>query len=238
MDTIQQVFDQVRFQLNDIPGTVYTDDVLLPIAQCVWVDVQERLAENGVSVMVATEELTIPALTTELTSISTPALPDNLIVPWKLWEKPTGTDSTRYIPMHKAIGGLPHVQQTDRLRQWEWETNGLFFIGSTAIVDIKIRYERELPMIDLLPGTGTIDARLLQIRGCGQTVQAGILAGIAQVKVKGDPAKKALPARDYAQEYEDTLDRLVNRNMRPEQQKSHRRQPYGFRRHFGGHRRY
>ena len=75
---------------------------------------------------------------------TTIALPKDLLLPLRLWERLSGTTDT-FIPMHQAIDGLPPSWQTDRLENWEWRTDRLNFMGATTPRDIRIRYQGVFP---------------------------------------------------------------------------------------------
>lgn len=72
------------------------------------------------------------------------ALPSDMLMPLKLWERQSGTNDV-FIPLREAPDGLDPVDQVDEFRVWEWRENQINFIGATIPRDIRIRYMGVLP---------------------------------------------------------------------------------------------
>ena len=92
---------------------------------------------------------------------STPALPSDLILPLKLWERQTGT-TDQAAPLKQPNAGLLPFSQDLYLRQWEWEADGIRTLGATQSLDLKLKYEKHLPKLvsptDPVPIRGVVNA--------------------------------------------------------------------------------
>lgn len=145
--TVQNITELIRALLNDVPGAVWTDDVLLPFVNSVYRIFKRRLRERGAPTSTADAALAVGAGVTELDADSTPALPGDFISPIKLWEKAAGG---KFVEMGRVRYGLPDVAQQATLGLWEWVDNKIKFIGSTDALTVKIRYEKELTDLALI----------------------------------------------------------------------------------------
>lgn len=67
------------------------------------------------------------------------ALPQDMIRPLDLWERPSGT-AQLMTEMDVVLNGLPVVPHVQWNRQWEWRQDALWMPGATVATDIKIRY--------------------------------------------------------------------------------------------------
>ena len=75
-----------------------------------------------------------------------PVLPNDLIIPKRLWERQTGTASG-FADMGMYLDGLPNWAKKSRNLVWEWRGDQIFMPGSQATMDIRVRYARYLPDI-------------------------------------------------------------------------------------------
>ncbi len=224
MTTTAEVQLLARAYLNDLDtptGDVYTDAVLFPFVNSAYRDVQRRLVENGVSVMIVEEDIALNTLQTELSDTTTPSLPTGFIVPHSLREKATNTPE-KFQDMNKHVDGLPDVEQNDFLRMWEWRQNQINFIGATREMTVKLRHEKQLAN---LTQTGP-NTDISQIRGAEEALALRIAAMAARSRgVRTE-------AGDLQGEYLSEINRMVRRNRKPEQRKSRRRKPYGLRNYY------
>lgn len=213
-----------RAYLNDLDtplGDVYTDAVLFPFVNSAYRDLQRRLVENGISVMLRETDLTIPSGTTVLNDGSTPPLPTGFIVPHSLREKPDG-GTEKFQQMQKHVSGLPDMDPDVNLNVWEWRDNAIQFVGATRDVVVKLRYEVQL---DDLTQAGP-GSNIVLIRGAEEALALRIAA--LAIRSRGVRAG----AIDFQGEYMSEVLRMVRRNRKPEQRKSRRRRPYGFRNYY------
>ncbi len=213
-----------RAYLNDLDtalGDVYTDAVLFPFVQSSYRDLQRRLVENGISVMLRETDVTVLAGVTVLNDLSTPPLPLGFIVPHSLREKPDG-GTEKFQQMQKHISGLPDMDQDVNMNVWEWRDNAIQFVGATRDIIIKIRYEVQLD--DLTQSGPTTN--IILIRGAEEAISLRTAA--MAVRSRGVRTE----AGDFQAEYMLEVQRMIRRNRKPEQRKSRRRRPYGFRNYY------
>lgn len=71
-------------------------------------------------------------------------LPFDLIVPLRMWERPTGSNSY-FQPMCMAPDGLPDCRKTCWNRYFEWREDAIYMPGSLASMDFRIEYAAYLP---------------------------------------------------------------------------------------------
>ncbi len=217
----EDVLNLTRALVNDTAGTVFTDATLMPLLNSAYRGLQRQLAETGVSVLVSEVDLDLPltsgVTTTEISDVSDPQLPTDLLAPHQLWEQQTGSTDL-FIPMEKITGGLPNLQPSTYLRMWEWREDMINLVGATSEITVRLRYEKVLPQLVL--GTDPV-----MIRSANDALAYATSALAARAR-----GARALAADMQAAAYQATND-LIERYMRPEQFKGRRRKPYGYRRH-------
>src|SRR5581483_9225447 len=72
------------------------------------------------------------------------ALPSNLLVPLRMWERATGTQDI-FQPMSQAQSGIPPGNQNDSFGLWEWRTDGIWMPGALITRDVRLRFRMSLP---------------------------------------------------------------------------------------------
>jgi hypothetical protein len=214
----EDALNLTRALINDSAGSVFNDTVLTPLLNSAYRGLQRQLAEAGVSVLVSQVDLELPLLTNGVTTkqisdISDPQLPTDLLAPHQLWEQLTGSCDL-FVPMEKITGGLPNLQPTTYLRMWEWREDMINLVGASSEITVRLRYEKLLPQLVL--GTDPI-----LIRACTDTLAYATSALAARVR-----GARALAADMQAAAYQATND-LIERYIRPEQFKGRRRKPFG-----------
>lgn len=219
-DQAEDVLNLARSLANDAAGAVFSDAVLLPFLNSAYRALQRELAESGVSVLVGQQDIDLPLTNgmtnTEISDVTTPQLPTDLLAPHQLWEQPTGS-SDIFISMEKITSGLPNFQPGAYLRMWEWREDAIQLLGATQEVTVRVRYEKDLPAIVL--GTDPV-----QIRSAVDPLAYSVAAMAARSR-----GARGL-AMDMSGAAEEAFDKLVERYVRPEQYKGRRRKPYGYRR--------
>ena len=70
---------------------------------------------------------------------SGPVLPQDLIAPLELWERVSGAANS-FMPMDRMDNGLPAVPKAARNKCWEWRNGAIYIPGSTAVMDLRVRY--------------------------------------------------------------------------------------------------
>lgn len=148
MLTVGDLNTDIRSTLSDEDSAVYTDSILLPFIKKAYRWAQTTLVNRGCSLLRDTATLSpaVPIGTTLLNFVSSPALPADLIVPYQMWERPSGGLATEWIEMQKKLE-LPVLAQTDILGYWVFESGAIDLLGATVAREVKIEYERELPAL-------------------------------------------------------------------------------------------
>jgi hypothetical protein len=74
-----------------------------------------------------------------------PVLPADLIIPLKLWERPSGQNAPFPAqPMELFMDGLPGRPKQIWNGMWEWRANAIYFPGTLQVVDFRLLYARYL----------------------------------------------------------------------------------------------
>lgn len=232
---MDQVAQLVRALLNDAPGNVFTDTVLLPYINSGYRTVQRKIANAGGGGFIQDDVLlVVPAVPTDLQDPSTQVvindatpppnqLPSNLLVPLRIRERPNpatvlvgqGPPYPDFVQMvdRSQTGGLPSRMQEQTLGEWEWRSDGIYFVGATQDTQIELRMQVAFP--DL---TGPNDVIL--IRGAQEPIAhaAAGLAGLARGSEFVDKMENL---------FADSVGDVILENVRREQNVSRRRRPYG-----------
>lgn len=139
--------------LNDTARTIYTYSAVLPYLQIALQELQEHFELNSISVTQLTSSvINIPAGTTQIiyNGVGVPKLPDDMIEPAQLWERPENIDP--YIPMIRR-DYIPHQLEgvpVSYFGFYVWENQIIKFIASNRDNDIKIDYVKDIftPLVD------------------------------------------------------------------------------------------
>lgn len=67
-----------------------------------------------------------------------PVLPQDLLTPLRLRERPAGTGS--FTPMQYIGNGMTGLPKRNRNFQWAWDAEAIIFPGSTQAMDLELRY--------------------------------------------------------------------------------------------------
>jgi hypothetical protein len=223
-----QVMDLVRALVNDSANNWCTNALQLPYVNSSYRRVQRKLANVGSGPFITDNvELIVTAIplaqqgpgTQAVINDATAApnqLPSNLLVPLKIWERPSGslqefaemTDLTLH-------DGLPSRSQGATLSVWEFRTDGIYFIGATQDTQIRLRYYSTLP--DLAGSTDPI-----LIRNAQEAIAFGAAAMIGA-------ARGSEHADKYDAAQEDADEDVISFYVRQQQHTGRRRRPYGSR---------
>lgn len=139
------VMEQAAALLNDAAMTVYTYTAQMPYLNMALQELQEIFELNNVPVTDTTSD--VIACTTSVTEIgyaTTPALPEDMIEPQRLWEAPTGQEN--WIPMTR-VDSLPLNQSGVAIPQYVWyiwNSQEIRLMTVNQANDIKIEYIRNL----------------------------------------------------------------------------------------------
>jgi hypothetical protein len=207
-------------------GVIFPDFVLMPYANSAYRTTQRAMAMSGSPLFrIDNAELVVAAVSSADPSVqvvvndSTAApnqLPTDLIEPVKLWERQSGS-SDAFVEMSNLTytSGLPSRTQGQRLLEWEWRADGLYFVGATIDTQIRIRYRKALAY--LIDGTSTI-----LIRNSEETLAYFTAANAAA-------ARGAPQAQTWETMADDALEKLIAAAVRQQQFSPRRRRPYSYR---------
>jgi hypothetical protein len=220
------VLGLVRALLNDPNAVIWNDAALFPFLNAAYRSLQEELAINGVTVMTTYADLDLPLVTLDGTTTAPnpariaddtdPQLPTDLVVPYRLEERATGTDDV-FVPMEKITGAMPNFDPMAYLRIWKWEADQILLIGATQAVTVRIEYERALPGLSQ-------ESDPIEIPYANRSLAYEVAALAARSRGARDLAL------DMEQAADRTRQRIVERYTRAEQYKARRKKPYGYRR--------
>jgi hypothetical protein len=126
--------------LNDSARSVYTYAIQLPLLIIAYDELMDEFDDNNIPVVNAvSNELQVPVGTTTIIFGGTPALPNDIIEPAMLYERPYG-QNVDFKEMRKYDWLPETVQQLERMNCWSWKNNAICMPGATAIVGIRIHY--------------------------------------------------------------------------------------------------
>lgn len=235
-DSAEYCLNQARAITNDVmesnAGDVLTDDwaptwTYLNIAQrrC-----QEYLTANGVETNIQEVFLyNTPAVTnsdpsTQVWISSTgyydgsnnhpnPKLPANMVLPWRVWTRFSGTQSpfVQVSPTKDGINGF--ALQLPYPPVYDWRSNMLVMPGFTQPSDFRIRYDQYFN--DLTGPTSVIPYPRM-------TVALAYMTAYTFADARGDIRSGSLKDDAYSE-----LDNIVSSSVRKRQRRGVSRRPYG-----------
>lgn len=243
--TIELIANRARTIVNDaftsrsgVPGggRILTDNSasLIPYFNGALEEVQQRLRNNSVQLFTIDNAILTPitpvtqidpsvqvALTSTgyfngTTQSPTPQLPNDLIVPMKLWSRPTGS-ALPFKEMTQPQEGLLSYNQGPYLTTWEWRDDGIYMNGATESNDIRIRYQKGLPYIT---GKENFKTTVIPIQGCVEVVAYLIARQYALSRGAQDVTGLDAQAEKF-------MRLLINQYVRQRQSVEYRRPPYG-----------
>lgn len=143
--TAGQVMNIAASLLNDASRSVYTYAVQLPYLQLAIQELQERFELHNIPVTEKSSAvIQVDAGEDEISYGGTPALPEDMVEPLQLWERPRDTDP--WVPMTKR-DFLPHNLEGVEISQfiyYVWQDQKILLLPANADNDIKIDYTKEL----------------------------------------------------------------------------------------------
>jgi hypothetical protein len=238
-NTCEDVLNRIRVLLNDSEvagGDILTDTApfTFQVLNGAFERVQSELSSYGVETMTAEAWLIgLPIMATvdpearmviddtgtnilypsgigNVFSL-TPQLPVDLVLPLKLWERQTKTTSYP-VPMQQPNTGLFTMSQQSFLVDWEWKADGLRTRGALQSQDIKMLYEKHLPILaaptDPVPIRGVVNAAAYHGARIVAQSRGGVIAPV------------------FAQEAATEIFTIAQSSARRRQRKQVRRQPY------------
>lgn len=167
LDTVASVLNLARVRVNDAIQSIGGDTLTntAPFTQvatnAAWRRMQSDLSDKGLNRLESEVILTGIPVTSNLDPASqcfidwngyfdgnsyfdTPALPGDLLIPLRTWERPTG-QNWGTAPMVNFIDGLPSSMKQGFNFIWEWRDDKLFFPGALSVLDMRVRYAKFIP---------------------------------------------------------------------------------------------
>jgi len=208
------MLDEARVLLNDQGAKLYRNSVILPILRKAYRELQQNLADNGVSVSrEQSANISVAALATSIAFGGTPALPTTLLYPISLQEKLSSEADKAFIPMTERTW-LESQDMEERLRFWSWRDDTIQLIGSTVATVVRIRFWGSLTaIVDDTTNVPILDS---------ETFLAARTAAIAAFVIGGS-SEKADPLQSDA---DVALDLLLSRAVKNRQNQPTRRRRF------------
>ncbi len=199
LNYINSAYRQVQIALMNVGKQTFTEDEYIVTIPAI------ALLDPGLQVVLAFDGLTgnVPNPTNTIT------LPENMLEPLQLWERPTGSTDD-FIPMINMTshGGLPSLPQVFNLRWWEWRQDQLNFVGAQQDTDIRMRFNMGYPNLTI-NNAGQISGTLNVLWALDAVAY---LAAFMTLNPRGSPL-----AAGYATVAQDFIDKLVNQEARAQQ---------------------
>lgn len=137
---------------------------------------------------------------------SNPVLPADLILPLSLAQRQTSSGA-QFTPMEPAKGPLISRVPGPYFGEWEWRGDAINMVGSTNVMDIRVRYEGRLPRISI---TANFSQTTINIRDGEDALASGCVAIFSFSRGSAQRMEaKAL--------WKEDMDELVNRYVRKDQ---------------------
>lgn len=231
-DTYSSVTDLIRQTADDRDqsgGVVWPDEDLVAFISAALLDLNLMLVNAGSPLVkkYSTHDLAIGKTTIDFVSEPNAGnlLPEDLVVPLRLWEKKTGDADRQYTDMDQTEERLPDLDQTDRLRYWMWTQStssspgmAIVTVGATAARTVRIEYACQVAgfsgdadQVIPIPGARTV----LAYDGLKRAALARGEEGLAQ----------------YADGmYQAAYERFKRVHVKAGQRRGRRRVPYGMKR--------
>lgn len=212
-NTLGDAIVEASLLLNDVSNQKFTVVALVGFAKKAFLDLELKLLVNGLPIGIQIDTIqTIPAGQTFYT------LPPDMFRPFKMEERPTGSDSSVLFSPMEEKSTEPNVTVTESLRWWVWRQEGIKFVGANTSRDVRLYYYNLLK--DL---SSVVDPNQQQL---AVTLSKGYLAartGALAALLIGENTTRASALQDDASSQ---LDDLISLTVRGRQALPARRRPY------------
>jgi hypothetical protein len=141
-----------------------------------------------------------------------PVLPQNLMIPVQVKERPAGSGMSFY-PMNQAVKGLPHVQQGAYMRFWDWLNDAITMCGCVQAVDLWVRYKAYFPAL-------TTASSVVKIFHGGNALAYSLAYAFSFPR----GGEAAAPMKTEAMRF---IDQIAKRTTKKTGLRNTRRRPYG-----------
>jgi len=225
-DIVETVLEEARVRMNDailsLAGEILTDTAAFTqqMVNGCWRTLQETLADLKYS----GSEAEIVFVKVPGSTDSDPAnqsyftyngyfdgttlqtafpLPQNMIRPYDLWERPTGIGIMT--DMDEQVNGLPMVVKANWNRHWEWRDDALYLPGALQAEDIRMRYAQYFSDFETVGGT-TWQNQPVPIMRCLDSFADFICA-------EASKARADLDAQSFLDSAKDKAAKIANRDV-------------------------
>lgn len=241
---LSDILNLVRVRVNDaiqsLGGEIITD--VQPFTQIManagWHTLQEFLANLGYTRSKQEVILSgIPAVTSFDPSVQAslawngyfngtgyqippdaPALPQDMILPLRLWERCTSGNGF-FFPMTQVLDGLPDGPKLPANGCWDWREDAIYLPGATLVTDIRMRYAGYLPDFTDQGDTSWYDLPVPIMR-CENALAYYIAA-------EASGPRADLDAGTFRQMGDDAARKIFNKEVQQKQRTTATRRPYG-----------
>lgn len=196
---LETIVGEARVRINDAifpGGQTFTDSaaITLPTILLGWRRLQQFLVSQGFSTLEAEAFLSVPGVASLdpgvfqiLSWTTTPALPQSMIRPLVVQERPTQVNPTVYREMDFIPDGIAAVPKFQRNQQWDWTADQLRMPGATVATDLRIRYAQYFP--DFVANVTTAFAsQIVPILNCESALSGAIAAEFCSAREDMDTA--------------------------------------------------
>lgn len=242
LDSVYSVLNAAKVRLNDaIPSLQAVSGKLLAnnsefsqqVVNNAWRRLQEYCANRGLTIL--KQEAIIPQFPVAgsadpanfswldwtgcndgQTTYTTPYLPGDLILPYKVWERASNlAGAFPREPLELFVDGLPTFAAQIFNRCWEWRASRIYIPGALQQVDFRILYARYLgDFLDV--GTTQWFQQLVPIPRSQDALSLYICAEIAQ-------ARSDMNETDWTEKAEAAARQLCNRDVSMKQRGTFRK---------------
>jgi len=213
--TAAEVFARVRFHLNDVGATYFTDAVLMEPVNVALDDLRGELLDNNIPIVnTVSSDIPVDAGITEISLATTPPLPPNLVEIQELLERAFGT-SDQFIPVVRKEF-LPYgFTPTSEILYWTWQEEKVKLNPANSKRELRFNYlKTTLP--DIIGPASNID----MIRA--KPFIAYRAAALAAENLGEDPERAAQLNNNAGRE----LEKLMNLSTKGKQAMPVRRRPF------------
>lgn len=101
----------------------------------------EVFLEYEIETLRLTTVVSVPAGTSALDRSTAPTYPDGMILPYKLWERPSGGNDNQWLLVDEREYLEPVATQGPAIGQWSWDEDKIRMQPCASIRDVRIEYE-------------------------------------------------------------------------------------------------
>lgn len=216
MFKVGDIYTGVRALLNDQENATFTDAVQLEYFKLAYTTLRTRCEEYDIPFVLKTSDIAIqiPQGVKDIGGSTGPALPADFIEPLACWEIPSGT-SNDYMLMRR-LQFLPKTDiLTAYLEVYQWAGNYIHFLGATGDIQVKLDY-----ICDPFGNKGDSND-IIRLENSLNFLKFHTAALVSQFS--GENPDRAAALADLGQ---DTLDTMLNIEIKNAQNISTRRRPF------------